>query len=213
MAVCQLFVMGCTSETTNTPSVAASPSATAASASPTASACPAKGSPSSTNEYPTPEAAGIAGIEGQPSLRYCPGGCAAGGPCATRIQVFGVTTSGTNSGAAYVQATIVGAPDFQSCYVYMYYDSNSWHDTTPVVCPRQAGTYPVLGGQDNVNVSGGCANMRSGPGLAYPVVSCLKNGTSVLISVDFPQYKSGHIWWHLSQPTDAWMAHEFLIAA
>jgi hypothetical protein len=129
------------------------------------------------------------------------------------VQVFGVTTSGTNNGAAYVQATIVGSSDFQNCYVYIYYDSNNWHDTTPVVCPRQAETYPVLGGKDHVNVSGGCANMRSGPGLAYPVVSCLKNGSSVVISVDFPQYKSGHIWWHLSQPADAWMAHDFLITA
>lgn len=209
-----LLIVGCASSNTSGSLAASSPSASPVAAQSAAvSGCLPAGASPATGANPSPEAEGIAAIEAKTGFRYCPGGCAATASCVSGARVIGVTTSGTNNGAAYVQATIVGSPDFQTCYAYFYFDANAWHGTTPVACPTQAETTPELNGHDHVNVVGGCANMRSGPGLSYPVVVCLSNGTRVLISSDYPQYRGGHIWWHLSQPADGWMAHDFLVGA
>ena len=68
----------------------------------------------------------------------------------------------------------------------------------------------MYGGLDHVNVSGGCANVRSAPGLSSTVVACLKNGTVVSIDHNFSVYLDGHIWWSINNQ-QGWMAHDFLI--
>jgi hypothetical protein len=90
-----------------------------------------------------------------------------------------------------------------SCWVFLYLDSSGWHYYDGVC--TQGGGLP--GPVSNVYVST-CANVRTAPGLSSPVVSCLKNGTSV--SVDSaPVYADSYIWWHLTG--QGWMAHNFLV--
>jgi hypothetical protein len=93
------------------------------------------------------------------------------------------------------------------CWVYLFEDASGWHFVN-AACAQSPGYVP--GAQDLVRVSGGgCANVRSGPGLKGLVVGCLPDQT--MVDVDSgPDYTDGKIWWHLKGK--GWMAHEFLIA-
>jgi hypothetical protein len=184
---------------TMSPSAASSPSA-----SPQPVTTPI---PPNASRYDTPIDAGIAGIEAKTGLTYTGGSCGSSQSCLGAAQVFGNPADGA---AAYVEITPTPAGS-QTCFAYVYFAAG-WHYVQPVVCPQQAGYNPVLGAQDHVVVPGTCANLRLAPSLSGKIVTCLKDGTLVLIDPDFPRYADGHIWWSVNGH-QGWMAHDFLIRA
>jgi hypothetical protein len=157
--------------------------------------------------YPSPLYAGMAAIEAKTGLVYSPEGCTPTATCLGAPHVFGNPDVFT---AAYVQMAYSGSGG-TDCFAYSFPDGGGWHYTLPVVCPKQTGFNPVLGGQDRVTVTETCANVRESPSLGSRVVICVKDGTVVSIDSDFPRYVDGHIWWSINGH-QGWMAHDFLIS-
>jgi hypothetical protein len=69
---------------------------------------------------------------------------------------------------------------------------DTWHD-------------PVLLGQ--VSGTGGCLNVRAGPGTTAAVVDCVAEGTLIKLT-DGPQESSGFTWW--ARAGGGWVAGQFL---
>jgi len=55
------------------------------------------------------------------------------------------------------------------------------------------GYSPVMGAEDQVQVTSGCGNVRRQPSINAKVVACLKNGTTVTIDTIPPRYVESHI--------------------
>jgi hypothetical protein len=164
--------------------------------------------PPHADAYPSPLYAGVAAIEAKTGLAYSPDACAPTKTCLGAPSVFGNPGAFT---AAYVQMGYSGSGG-TDCFAYTFPDNSGWHYTLPVVCPKQTGFNPVLGGQDHVTVTETCANVRESPSLGSRVVTCVKDGTVVSIDTDFPRYVDGHIWWSINSH-QGWMAHDFLISS
>ncbi len=96
------------------------------------------------------------------------------------------------------------------CFTYLFHDSTGWHLYPPIICGQQGGLNPILGYDDEVQVTGGCGNIRQQPSISAKVVACLTNGTIVHIDTTPPRYVDGHIWWSVNNG-QGFMAHDVLI--
>ncbi len=140
------------------------------------------------------------------------GVCPSGQSCLSGAQEFGNTDPNSGFNAAYVQMGYGGSGGGAACFVYLFSDSAGWHLYPPIVCGQQGGLNPILGSDDQVQVTGGsCGNVRQQPSLSSKVVACLKNGTTVSIDTTPPRYVDGHIWWSVNHQ-QGFMAHDVLIS-
>jgi hypothetical protein len=177
---------------------------TAATVSPSPSA-------STTGHYATAKDAGIAGVAAKTGASYRADAlCPSGQSCLSNAQVFGNADPTAGFNAAYVQVSNGGSGGGSACFAYVFNDSSGWHLFPPVVCGQQGGSNPILGYTDQVQVAGGCANVRQRPSLSSNVVACLKNGTTVTIDDIPPRYAEGHIWWSVNHQ-EGYMAHDVLV--
>jgi hypothetical protein len=177
---------------------------TAGTTSPSASA-------STSGRYATAKDAGIAGVVAKTGSSYRADGlCPSGQSCLSGAQVFGNTDPNAGANAAYVQVSYGGSGGGAACFAYVFNDSSGWHVFPPVVCGQQGGLNPILGSTDQVQVAGGCGNVRQQPSLSSKVVACLKNGTTVTIDDIPPRYIEGHIWWSVNHQ-QGFMAHDVLV--
>jgi hypothetical protein len=163
-------------------------------------------------QFSTVEKAAIAGVEAKTGATYTGDGpCPSGQSCLSGAQVFGNSDPNAGFNAAYVQMSHGGSGGGGVCYAYVFHDSAGWHLYPPVVCGQQGGRNPVLGADDQVQVTGGgCGNVRQQPSLTAKVVACLKNGTTVSIDDIPPRYVDGHIWWSVNHG-QGFMAHDVLV--
>jgi hypothetical protein len=192
-----LIAAGCGGTTSNRAS------APAGSASPT---------PSGQARYTTAKDAAIAAMVAKTGATYHEDGvCPAGQSCLSSAQVFGNTDPKAELNAAYVQMGYGGSGGGAACFTYLFYDSAGWHALPPIVCGQQGGQNPIMGSDDVVQITGGCANVRQQPSLNAKVVACLKNGTTVAIDKIAPRYAEGHIWWSVNSG-QGFMAHDVLIS-
>lgn len=193
-----LLVTGCGQTTPGQPA-----SHPTGSSSPSASAAP---------QYATAKDAAIAGVEAKTGSSYkADGVCPSGQACLSNPQVFGNADPKSGFNAAYVQMGYGGSGGGAACFAYVFYDSAGWHLFPPVVCGQQGGLNPILGSEDQVQVTGGgCANVRQQPSLSSKVVACIKNGTTVTIDTTPPRYVDSHIWWSVNHG-QGFMAHDALV--
>jgi hypothetical protein len=177
--------------------------APAGSASPTASG-PAR--------YATAKEAAIAAMVAKTGSTYREDGlCPSGQSCLSKAQVFGNTDPSSGFNAAYVAMGFGGSGGGGACFTYVFYDAAGWHLYPPIVCGQQGGLNPILGNEDQVQVtSGSCGNVREQPSVNSKVVACIKNGTTVTIDNVPPRYVDGHIWWSVNHQ-QGFMAHDVLI--
>ena len=146
----------------------------------------------------------INAAEQKTGLKYSATGCPSGQSCLSNA----VETDGEN--ATYVGMDAAGYSGGTKCYVYVYHDSVLGWQTFAVLCGSTPGFSPVYGQSVPVRVSGGCANVRSGPGLNSPVVGCLTNGTTVKITAT-PSFIDNKMWWGVTTDQVAGaMSQEFL---
>jgi hypothetical protein len=162
--------------------------------------------------YATAEQAAIAGVAAQTGATYRADGlCPSGQSCLSGAKVFGNADPNSGFNAAYVQMGHGGSGGGGACFAYVFYDSAGWHLFPPVVCGQQGGSNPILGYDDQVQVTGGgCGNVRQQPSLSSKVVACLKNGTTVTIDTTPPRYADGHIWWSINHQ-QGFVAHDVLV--
>ena len=138
--------------------------------------------------------------------------CASGQSCLSKAQVFGNTDPTSGFNAAYVQMGYGGQGGGAACFVYVFADAAGWHLYAPTICGQQGGRNPIMGYDDEVQVTAGsCANVRDQPALSAKVVACLKNGTTVTIDTIPPRYRDAHIWWSVNHG-QGFMAHDGLIS-
>ena len=137
--------------------------------------------------------------------------CPSGQSCLSKAQVFGNTEPNSGFDAAYVQMGYGGQGGGAACFVYLFSDAAGWHSNPPIVCGQQGGLNPILGYEDQVQVTGGgCGNVRQQPSITAKIVACLKNGTTVSIDTTPPRYVDGHIWWSVNHQ-QGFMAHDVLV--
>jgi hypothetical protein len=137
--------------------------------------------------------------------------CPSGQACLSKAQVFGNTDPKAGFNAAYVAMGHGGYGGGAACFTYLFYDAAGWHMYPPIVCGQQGGLNPILGSEDQVQVTGGgCGNVRQQPRLSAKVVACIKNGTTVTIDSTPPRYVDGHIWWSINHQ-QGFMAHDALV--
>jgi hypothetical protein len=158
--------------------------------------------------YSTALEAGTEGAMAATGYPYLTGTTPNCGPFLITATVFGNTDVSAGLDAALIQISVSGGST-TACNVYVYYASARWHYTTPVDCSGKVKYGPVPGMTDHVYVPGACANVRSGAGLSFKVVTCDADGSLVSIDTYFPRYVDGHIW--LGVDTQGWMALDFLI--
>ena len=160
--------------------------------------------------YATAKEAGIAGAEAKTGYSYAdPVPKDTSKPVLIGGDVYGNTDTSAGLDAAAVRLGV----DFDgtvTCYSYVYYESGSWHYTTPASCELQPKS-PWPRGIVQVNAGSSCANVRHAPGLSAKVVTCLKSGTSVSIDAVYPEYVDGHIWWSVNN-SQGWIANDLLIS-
>jgi len=154
----------------------------------------------------------IAGVTAKTGASYSANGvCPSGLACLHSAQVFGNADPNAGFDAAYVQILLGGQGGGAECFAYLFYDSAGWHLYPPVSCGQQGGYSPVLGSEDQVQVTGGgCGNVRQEPSLTSKVVACIKNGATVTIDATPPRYVDGHIWWSVNHQ-QGFMAQDVLI--
>jgi hypothetical protein len=147
----------------------------------------------------------IQAAEGKTGLQYVASGCGAGQTCLSNA----IETDGEN--ATYFQLTATGYSAGTMCFVYVYRDPTQGWQAFAILCGSQPGFSPVYGATVPVRVSGGCANVRQGPGLTSPIVGCLPNGTMVKINAT-PSYADAKMWWGVASSSVAgMMSQEFLV--
>jgi hypothetical protein len=170
-------------------------------------------SPSASALYATAQEAAIAGVAAKTGSSYRADGlCPSGQSCLSEAQVFGYADPKAGFNAAYVQMGYGGSGGGSACFAYVFYETSGWHLYPPVICGQQGGLNPILGYEDQIQVTGGgCANVRQRPSLSAKVVACLKNGTNVTIDASAPRYVDGHIWWSINHQ-QGFMAHDVLIS-
>ncbi len=170
-------------------------------------------SPSGSAHYATAKEAAIAAMVAKTGSTYREDGlCPSGQSCLSMAQVFGNTDPNAGLNAAYVQMGYGGQGGGAACFTYLFYDSAGWHLYPPIVCGQEGGLNPILGYDDQVQVTaGGCGNVRQQPSLSAKVVACLKNGTTVTIDKIPPRFVDGHIWWSVNRG-QGFMAHDVLIS-
>jgi hypothetical protein len=169
-------------------------------------------SPLASGRYATPKDAAIAAMVAKTGSTYREDGlCPSGQSCLSKAQVFGNTDPNAGLDAAYVQMGYGGQGGGAACFVYLFYEAGGWHSDPPIVCGQQGGSNPIMGYDDQVQVTGGgCANVRQQPSITAKVVACLKNGTTVSIDTTPPRYVDGHIWWSVNHQ-QGFMAHDVLV--
>jgi hypothetical protein len=199
-----LLVTGCGQTTSGQP-----PSQATGSLSASSTPSP---SPSASAQFATAKEAAIAAMEAKTGSTYREDGlCPTGQACLSMAQVNGNADPNSGFNAAYVQMGFGGYGGGSACFVYVFYDSAGWHLYPPTICSQQGGLNPILGYEDQVQVTGGgCANVRQQPSLSSKVVACIKNGTTVTIDATPPRYVDGHIWWSINHQ-QGFMAHDALI--
>ena len=172
----------------------------------------ASASPSASVQYATAKDAAIAAMEAKTGSTYRADGlCPNGQACLSMAQVSGNTDPSAGFNAAYVQMGYGGSGGGAACFTYLFHDSSGWHLYPPIICGQQGGLNPILGYDDQVQLTGGgCGNVRQQPSLSAKVVACLTNGTSVHIDTTPPRYVDGHIWWSVNNG-QGFMAHDVLI--
>src|SRR4029077_1768302 len=158
--------------------------------------------------------AAIAAMEAKTGSKYSEDGvCPSGQACLSMAQVSGNTDPNAGFNAAYVQMGYGGSGGGAACFTYLFHDSTGWHLYPPIICGQQGGLNPILGYDDQVQLTGGgCGNVRQQPSLSAKVVACLKNGTTVHIDTTPPRYVDGHIWWSVNNG-QGFMAHDVLISS
>ena len=182
----------------------------------TSSKPPATGSsspsPSASVQYATAKDAAIAAMVAKTGSTYRADGlCPSGQACLSMAQVSGNTDPNAGFNAAYVQMGYGGSGGGAACFTYLFHDSAGWHLYPPIICGQQGGLNPILGYDDQVQLTGGgCGNVRQQPSLTAKVVACLTNGTTVHIDTTPPRYVDGHIWWSVNNG-QGFMAHDVLI--
>jgi hypothetical protein len=192
-----LLATGCGQTTSSKP-----PSKSAGSSSPSAAA---------SGQYATAKDAAIAAMEAKTGSKYRADGlCPSGQACLSMAQVSGNTDPNAGFNAAYVQMGYGGSGGGAACFTYLFHDSTGWHLYPPIICGQQGGLNPILGYDDEVQVTGGCGNIRQQPSISAKVVACLTNGTTVHIDTTPPRYVDGHIWWSVNNG-QGFMAHDILI--
>jgi len=168
-------------------------------------------SPSASVQYATAKDAAIAAMEAKTGSKYRADGlCPSGQACLSMAQVSGNTDPNAGFNAAYVQMGYGGSGGGAACFTYLFHDATGWHLYPPIVCGQQGGLNPILGYDDQVQLTAGCANVRQQPSLTGKVVACLANGTTVHIDTTPPRYVDGHIWWSVNKG-QGFMAHDVLI--
>jgi hypothetical protein len=169
-------------------------------------------SPSTSGRYATAKDAAIAAMVAKTGSTYKEDGlCPSGTSCLSKAMVFGNTDPASGFNAAYVQIGYGGSGGGAACFVYVFYDAAGWHLYPPTVCGQQGGLNPILGYDDQVQLTtGSCANVREQPSLTSQIVTCIKNGTTVTIDNVPPRYVDGHIWWSVNHQ-QGFMAHDVLI--
>jgi hypothetical protein len=125
-------------------------------------------------------------------------------------QVSGNTDPKAGFNAAYVQMGYGGSGGGAACFTYLFHDATGWHLYPPIICGQQGGLNPILGYDDQVQLTGGCANVRQQPSISAKVVACLTNGATVHIDTTPPRYVDGHIWWSVNNG-QGFMAHDVLV--
>jgi hypothetical protein len=178
---------------------------------PPSSAGSSSPTPSASGHYATAKDAAIAAMEAKTGAKYradeiCPSGAS----CLSMAQVFGNTDPNAGFNAAYVQMRYGGSGGGVTWFTYLTYDTAGWHLYPPIVWLQQGGLNPIMGSDDQVQVSSDCGNVRQQPSLSAKVVACLKNGTTVAIDTIPPRYVDGHIWWSVNHG-QGFMAHDVLI--
>lgn len=169
-------------------------------------------SPSPKASGATPKDVAIAAMIAKTGSTYHEDGvCPANQSCLSKAMVFGNTDPASGFNAAYVQMGYGGSGGGAACFTYLFYDSAGWHALPPIVCGQQGGFNPIMGSDDVVQITGGCANVRQQPSLNAKVVACLKNGTTVGIDKIPPRYAEGHIWWSVNSG-QGFMAHDVLVS-
>jgi hypothetical protein len=150
-------------------------------------------------------------MEAKTGSKYSADGtCPSGQSCLSMAQVSGNTDPNAGFNAAYVQMGYGGSGGGAACFTYLFHDSAGWHLYPPIVCGQQGGFNPILGYDDQVQLTSGCANVRQQPSISAKVVACLTNGTTVHIDTTPPRYVDGHIWWSVNNG-QGFMAHDVLI--
>jgi hypothetical protein len=168
--------------------------------------------PSGPARYATAKDAAIAAAIAKTGSTYHEDGvCPANQSCLSKALVFGNTDPASGFNSAYVQTGYGGSGGGAACFTYLFYDSAGWHALPPIVCGQQGGQNPIMGSDDVVQITGGCANVRQQPSLNAKIVACLKNGTTVAIDKVPPRYAEGHIWWSVNTG-QGFMAHDVLIS-
>lgn len=169
-------------------------------------------SASASARFATAKEAAIAALEAKTGSSFREDGlCPTGQACLSGAQVFGNTDPDSGFNAAYVQMGYGGQGGGAACFVYLFYGPSGWHLYPPIVCGQQGGSNPILGYEDQVQVTGGgCGNVRQQPSLSSKVVACIKNGTTVTIDSTPPRYVDGHIWWSVNHQ-QGFMAHDVLV--
>jgi len=169
-------------------------------------------STSASGRYATAKDAAIAAMVAKTGSTYVEDGiCPSGQACLSKAQVFGNTDPKSGFNAAYVAMGHGGSGGGAACFTYLFYDAAGWHMYPPIVCGQQGGLNPILGYEDQVQVTGGgCGNVRQQPSLSAKVVACIKNGTTVTIDTTPPRYIDGHIWWSVNHG-QGFMAHDALV--
>ena len=169
-------------------------------------------SPSTAGRYATAKDAAIAAMIAKTGSTYKEDGvCPSAQSCLSKAQVFGNTDPASGFNAAYVQMGYGGSGGGAACFVYVFYDATGWHLYPPIVCGQQGGLNPILGYDDQVQLTtGSCANVREQASLSSKVVACIKNGTTVAIDSVPPRYVDGHIWWSVNHQ-QGFMAHDVLV--
>ena len=178
---------------------------------PTQAAGSSSPSPAASGQYATAKDAAIAAMEAKTGSTYrADGVCPNGQSCLSMAQVSGNTDPNAGFNAAYVQMGYGGSGGGAACFTYLFHDATGWHLYPPIICGQQGGLNPILGYDDQVQVTGGCANIRQQASISAKVVTCLTNGTTVHIDTTPPRYVDGHIWWSVNNG-QGFMAHDVLI--
>jgi len=169
-------------------------------------------SPSASGRYATAKDAAIAAMVAKTGSTYREDGlCPSGQSCLSKAMVFGNTDPASGFNAAYVQMGYGGSGGGAACFVYVFYDAAGWHLYPPIVCGQQGGQNPIMGYDDQVQLTtGSCANVREQPSISSKIVVCIKNGTTVAIDNVPPRYNDGHIWWSVNHQ-QGFMAHDVLV--
>ena len=179
---------------------------------PTQAAGSSSPSPAPSGQYATAKDAAIAAMEAKTGSTYrADGVCPNGQACLSMAQVSGNTDPKSGFNAAYVQMGYGGSGGGAACFTYLFRDTTGWHLYPPIICGQQGGLNPILGYDDQVQLTGGgCGNVRQQPNVSAKVVACLTNGTTVHIDTTPPRYVDGHIWWSVNNG-QGFMAHDVLV--